>query len=822
MAQFIETIELDNKVTPAAMSASQAVSGLGDALEVAQTQLVDTGSLGAGMFDDVIAGAREYATTLQGLSSVTGGMNLGVDTDSFDVMAKTSDEARNRVDLLTVALTDAQSAMSSAAAAGDMSAWETAFGDVERYTEALTRASEEQELLKNFELPTFEGKFLFDPSNFQAAKDLARQLADELESVEAQLLKTQVAGDSASFKSLTEQANALRESMKKLPEPTKKASGDMRDMWEKAADVAIVGKETVQAAVAGIKSAFTSLASGDVKGAIDGVTEAFAGMAQMLDLVVPGLGQAAAAVIKLTGGVATLAVSMAQFALEANEAQQATDGMFHALGAGKITGDEIGDMVDGLRAKLGVAGGAMEPFVAQFMRLGITGKAELEKLTEAAISMEAIVRGGGQAFATMIGKIQALGAAGGKVKMPFQSFQQQLATTGLSVNDLAKQLGVSTEDFIKDLNAGTLDAKKLGDAMQEAAIKKGAGPLATLANSAKNLGELLNEYLGELFEDLGDSIGPFMKEVKLLFGIFDSKTNPSGQALKAAIGGALKEIFAVATKVVPMVKHFLLDMVIYGLKAYIALKPIVKTMKEFFTTGEGAGPLKFILDGLVTTFKTVGAAILIVVGVIGAVVAVIITLNALIVAAVGKMLEFGSSITNFVVEAFKSLIDWVAGAPKMAEDFINGLIGGITGGIGKVVKSVTDLGNSALGAIKGVFDSHSPSKVMLSMGEDDIAGALATGMDTGSDDVYGVASDMASAAVTGVQQAAPAAAVSPAVAATAAAVGQGATGAGGTGTQIVFEAGAIVIQGAGKDFDTVTEEMWAQAAERLAQQAGAG
>jgi hypothetical protein len=249
------------------------------------------------------------------------------------------------------------------------------------------------------------------------------------------------------------------------------------------------------------------------------------------------------AVVKIAGGLVGITVglvqSAVQFAIAANEAQKATDGMFDALGQGVMTGDEVGDMVDGLRAKLGVAGGALEPFVQSFMAVGITGKDALEKLTTAAISMEGLVRGGGAAFSDLYTKIHAIGETGEQLKMPFKKLQASLASAGLNVKDLAKEMGITSEELVKGLQGGTVDAKKFGDAMQEAAIKKGAGSLGTLANSAKNLGDLLNEYIGEIFEDLGDSIAPFMNEVKSLFSIFDSKTNPSGQAMKAAIAAGL-------------------------------------------------------------------------------------------------------------------------------------------------------------------------------------------------------------------------------------------------------------------------------------------
>lgn len=840
MAVFTETIELNaSGVSSEAKAAQKAMADLTRGLEGAQAELVKTQALGdQDSYAGSLASVGKYTAAIMRLKAAQG--DLLSEGQFSPIPEKEAPKATLPPSLLgdTTAISKATEALTANLKATEAEMVKLqALGDAEGFQAASAKADEYRTALGK--LPPLvqaveeETKKLVAPplevpntkEGWKALTETIKGLTDELKGYEAEMLKAQVAGDGEGFAAAKEKADGLRAQLVKLPPVANKVEEGQKSMWESAADAAIVGKEIIGGAIDGIKSAFASLAAGDVKGAIAGVTDAVAGMAKTLDLVAPGLGQVVSAVISIAGGLAGvtagLAISAAKFAIAANEAQKATDGMFDALGQGEITGDEVGNMVDGLRAKLGVAASAMEPFVQKFMAIGITGKAQLESLTTAAISMEAMVKGGGAAFSDLYTKVSAVADTGEKLKMPFKKMQASLAAAGLNVKDLAKEMGITAEELTKGLESGTIDAQKFGDAMVNAATTKGAGSLKNLANSAANLGALLNEYLGELFEDLGDSIAPFMDEVKKLFGIFDSKTNPSGEAMKAGIGGALKEIFGWATKVVPMVKHFLLDMIIYGLKAYIALKPIAKTLKEFFTVGAGAGILSAVLDGLKTAFIAVGGTIALIVGIAVGFVALMVTMNALVGAAIGYLMNLGTTIVTFVVGGFVAMAEWFAKAPQLALDFITGLVQGITNGGAAVLKSVTDLAGGAVNAFKSTLGIASPSKVMfeggVNMGEGTVAGLEAM-----EGDVHGAASTMASQAAAGAL-AAPTPTAPPAVAGPAAAGDSGGAGGGSAaagGNVFTFEPGAIQISGQGKDWSEITEEMVAAVMERIGMQIG--
>ncbi len=356
-------------------------------------------------------------------------------------------------------------------------------------------------------------------------------------------------------------------------------------------------------------------------------------------------------------------------------------------------------------------------------------------------------------------------------------------------------MGITQQALTSGLKAGTIDAKKFGDALTSAATSKGAGPLANAGRNLANIWGKFQENISKMFEDI--DVGPFLKEVKDLFAIFDSKVKPSGDALKSGIGGFFKQVFAQLTKVVPLAKHFLLDMVIYGLKAYIALKPIFTSIKEFATSPAGV----FAINGLVVALKAIGVVVLVVVGIVVGLVAVMVVMSAAVGAVLGSIISLGTGIGDFIAGAASALGGWIASAATAAYDFVAGLVSGISGGVSSVVNAVKGLGSAALGAITGVFDSHSPSKVMVGIGGD-VTDGLAQGMDAGAGDVHGAASGAAQAGVKGASS------------------GGDAPATGGGGSKSTTINVHVSIEGAGKSALEITQEMVAQVLERSALAAG--
>lgn len=636
--------------------------------------------------------------------------------------------------------------------------------------------------------------------NVSGAAEKAAQQVSILEgaiaSTENALVKAAATGNVKKYQALSKDLAAYKGALSAIP-PVESKAAETTDKLSKstfdASTAMQVGKETISAAISGMKQAFSSLAAGDVKGAIQGVTDAVAGMAKMLDLVVPGLGQAVAAVIQIAGGLvgvtAGLIKSGMEFAISSNQAKQQMLSMFDAMGGGAGKGAELDEMLSGLADQIGITKDELVPLTKNFLAMGITGTEQLKNLTLAAMSANAIMGdpAAGKAFESLTKKIQTAVQTGAGLKIPLKGLGS-LADMGLTVDDVAKKMGVSAKKLADDLKAGSVDAAKFGDAMQNALIEKGAGPLQKLGQSVENIKKKFMQDLGDMFEDI--DVGPFMAEVKELFNIF-GQAKPSGQALKSGIGGFFKEVFVQATKVIPMIKHFLLDLVIYGLKAYIALKPIVKSIKEFGESAEGMTIIKTVMNSLWEIFKVLGVAVLVVVGVMLVLWAAMIAVSVTVWTLVG-------AIIGFVNQASEALAGWVTGAAKAAYDFVAGLVNGISNGATQVVGAVTGLADKAKGAFKSALGISSPSKVMMQMGGFVGEGA-AQGIEDSAGSVANASSSLAGAAAGGF------------------ASGGGGSGKGsGGGVTVTVEAGAIIIQGAGKAAEQITEEMISLVFERIA------
>jgi phage-related protein len=620
------------------------------------------------------------------------------------------------------------------------------------------------------------------------------------------------------------------------------ALGKLSSAMGSAADGIKTGEAIIGGAVNGMRAAITSLASGDVTGAIAGVTDTVSSLAKALDLAVPGLGQVVSAVVSIVGGMvgitAGLTLSIAKFAIASTEAKTAAIAQWDALGQGVVKGAEVDEMLDKLRTSTGLTKDALAPLTTEFLRMGVTGTSALESLTVAAASAEAVVKGGGAAFAKFFQQIDAAAQTGSKLTLPYKKLQAQLVATGLNVADLAKQMGKSEAELTAGLKAGTVDARAFGDAMTAAITKKGAGPMATLANSAANLGNLLKEYLGDLFEDLGDDIAPFMAAVREAFGVLSS-ASPLGQQLKATIGSAMSSLFATLTKLVPVAREAFWTVVVWALKAYIAIAPIVFRIRDMIMSATGLKILSTIGSVILTAFKAVGVVILVVVGVIGALMAVSVAAGVAVWALISYFVKAGIAVGAFVAEvlgfagsiagafiasfvnlqtqsyaalvgiyeSIKGVLDMVIGAfmsagasvsealstvwnaiasvfsvdqaTSIATGLIEGLIGGITGGAARVADSLKAVGQGAIDGVKGILGIASPSKVMAELGGHTAEG-FAQGVDAGS----------------GASQGALESAVAPPTAAT------GGGGGGGGGGVTINVGGLTITIGAGASPET--------------------
>lgn len=496
------------------------------------------------------------------------------------------------------------------------------------------------------------------------------------------------------------------------------------------------------------------------------------------------IGMAVTGVVTLTTAFVGLTVAGAALAVEQTELESKLRTTFAALAGGEAAGAKTLGMLDEMSSKLPQTRDQLAAWTKSYMALGIVDQGQLKSQLTATASAAALAGDeGAAAFEKLTKKIQTTIETGQALKIPVKGLGS-LADMGLRVEDVAQKMGVSAQTLGAQLKAGSVDASKFGAALNSALVEKGAGPLEEMAESLPNQIAKAKEAFARMF-DVGGALKPFLHEMRGLLGIID-QANPSGRAMSATIKGFFSGVFSLAAKAVPIVRQFFLQLMIYGLKGYIAIKPILGAFKGLLPY---LGPVWTGIKAIATV-----AAVLVGVG---------LALSAAIL-GIGAAMSAGLyAAIGLVADGFSWLINE---GPRVAGEFIAGLVGGITGGVGKAVEAVKGLGSSLLDGIQGVLGIHSPSVEAAKLGRHVPAG-FARGVSAGMGEIGDAASSMGSATLRSASTPVAAPSVSS---------------GGGGGLTVNVEPGAIVIDGAGKSAEDITEEMIARLFERVALSQGLG
>ena len=636
---------------------------------------------------------------------------------------------------------------------------------------------------------------LKDQVSGTAAKAAAqvKTLESAIASTENALTKAQATGNTKKYMQLSSELAQYKTAMeaipKAVPEPAVKPAIKATNDLGKNAEIA---KTAVVDALGGIGSAFRALQSGDIHGVVSGITDSVAGLAGSLDILVPGLGKAAASVVRFVGTLASVVISLAEFSIESAEGKTRLLAMGDAFGQGKFSGEQFDDMLTGLSSRIGMTKDQLQPFSERMSAMGFNDLPSLEQATLASASAFALFGDQGvSAFENVTQKIVAANKAGSGLKLSEKQLSS-LYKTGVTVADVAAKMGVETKKLESQLRAGTASAEKFGEAFQSAVIEKGAGPLEKLGNSAKQLKSMFMQNLGDMFEDI--DIAPFMASLKDLTSIFGATTN-SGKALKTGLAGGMQAIFDAGTRTVPMVKHFLLDVVIFALQAYIAFKPLVRAFDEMnaktgdtMSLGQQLGLVASGL-GLMASFAVQSS-----VG-IGYLYLSIVKVRQGLFDGIAAILMFGES---WSASIGKLILD----APNMAANFVSGLVNGITSGAVAVGNAVSNLATSAKKAFEKTLGIASPSKVMFEKGAQTAEGAE-RGVESGIPGIEQSSAKMGQAAAGGVGESSA-----------------GAPASSGSSMSFVFQDGAIRIGGSPGEQMSLTEAAISILFEKVAMQKG--
>ncbi len=322
---------------------------------------------------------------------------------------------------------------------------------------------------------------------------------------------------------------------------------------------------------------------------------------------------------------------------------------------------------------------------------------------------------------------------------------------------LAKDTGASDAQmrgWVKQLDAAKVKAEDLPDALRAVALSSAAlgqegvseyfDQLKAAKGAVSDLSATVNSKLGGIVakqmrgldaqavtfkKNIGSLFGglniePVLAGLERLVGLFDENT-AAGQTIKFLFESVFQPLIDQADRAALVIEAFALGFLIGMTKVFIALKPAIKAVSDFFGFEDTA--LTDLLDiatkaGEYAAMVFVGfvaalAAIGVVVGVvIAAVVGIQVAIYAMIAALVAAVIYVDTAFIN----AFQAVWTFLSGLPAkmvtMGSDLIMGLVNGITGSASAVVAAITGAVGGAITSAKKLLGIASPSKVFAEIG----------------------------------------------------------------------------------------------------------
>jgi hypothetical protein len=320
------------------------------------------------------------------------------------------------------------------------------------------------------------------------------------------------------------------------------------------------------------------------------------------------------------------------------------------------------------------------------------------------------------------------------------------ADTGLSSKTLRKltkdltDAKVSAEDMPEALRAAAYAERALADEGGAAdfvkQIKEADGAVGDLAaqfsgklgpivakqmRSLDSQGEKFKKNISGLFGGL--NIEPVLAGLERLVALFDSGTE-SGEAMKFLFNSVFQPLINQAENAAVVIEAFALGFLIGLTKVYIAIKPAIAAVREFF--GFEDTSLTDVLAiatkaGEYAAYIFVGFAVVLaaVVAAVGAVIGVLLLVAAEVTAVGAAVLYAGALIVGGFIDAWNAVTEFLGGLDlvQIGTDLMMGLVEGITNAAGAVASAVSGAVGGAIDSAKSLLGIASPSKVFASFGE---------------------------------------------------------------------------------------------------------
>jgi hypothetical protein len=326
----------------------------------------------------------------------------------------------------------------------------------------------------------------------------------------------------------------------------------------------------------------------------------------------------------------------------------------------------------------------------------------------------------------------------------FERLNPELAGLGAQFGQLTNETGVSSDrlrEIAKDLQGAKVAAEDMPAALRAAATAEaalGQGGASEFVNQVKEGKRAVGELSAEMQATFGDiaqkrmlslsaqserfgrvvgetfgglNIDPLLSGLSVLVDLFDQNTT-AGKAFAFLFEAVFQPVVDIITAAIPLVEGFVLGMLIGFTKIYIAIKPVIASVKEILGFNDPATAETF------DAVKVAGEALAKIIGVVVAVLAGVIGIAAAVVIGIGKIAfafaEVGLAVWGFINDATKALTGF--SLVDIGIQMIAGLASGITSTASLVVDALVGTVKGAVKAATDFLGISSPSKLLRTKG----------------------------------------------------------------------------------------------------------
>ncbi|MEY5061180.1 MAG: hypothetical protein RIS45_1101 [Planctomycetota bacterium] len=555
-------------------------------------------------------------------------------------------------------------------------------------------------------------------------------LAKQMKSLQNAIIKTNALGDSDAMSKLKEKYSLLNAEFMKLGGPSLQATAAQEKEQAKLA------KEMAKVAAAQEKSAAAQAAKqAQLQKEISDqskLSNVFKSSATELNAYVAIAKQVVQAFVAIGQAVVGVIVAVADMAQQRAQ----LEATFNAIGGGQ--GKQAAAMFDRLSRVIPLSTATMAEFGQKIAVAGIRDMAKMEQAIKAAAASSAILGDtSGKAGDKIVGLVVDIQKAI-KLRQGIGDISSALEGTGINADEVAKSMGI-TERQLRMMAASGLQLNKIGNAIQDALIKKGVEPMRTMMASFDVMGKRVKDIIAGFFSGVAGTAGfkAFSEQMLRLLDLFSAGTS-QGKLAKQGMTSAFDVIFKLASVALREMRYGILRTEIELLKLYISFKPTIRTMREW---GEKVDAAKTMSTGFVTIIQLLGKGIWNLTSGLRTTVTATLAIGTAFTLMIGKLSQIYDSIAEVVSP-------WVDLFLDLGKDMVNGLVKGLKNGAIAIKDAVVGLGKGAVDAFKGALDIKSPSRVFAQLGVQTTAG-YAVGVQQSAPMAMAATTDMAGKAAEG-------------------------------------------------------------------------